>query len=143
MQPQKGHKDPAKHKLMREKVVQVRKRGYILPGKVVGGTHYFCVDKRADDIRMVYNGTSCGLNEVLWAPRFRLPTVNQTLRALLPGYCQCDLDVGRGSSLVQPKLVGVLSHESKKTRILNSSENKRRRTTTTTRTTTVPPPKST
>jgi hypothetical protein len=66
----------------------------ILPGKVVGGTHYFCVDKGADDIRMVYNGTSCGLKDVLWAPRFGLPTSKQTLRALLPGYCQCDLDVG-------------------------------------------------
>ncbi len=37
MQPQKGHKDPAKHELMRAKVVQVRKRGYILPGTVGGG----------------------------------------------------------------------------------------------------------
>jgi len=43
---------------------------------------------------MVYNGTSCGLNVFLWAPRFGLPTVKQTLRALLAGYCQCDLDVG-------------------------------------------------
>ena len=60
----------------------------------MGGTHYFCVDKGKDDIRMVYNGTSCGLNDVLWAPRFGLPTVKQTLRALLAGYCQCDLDVG-------------------------------------------------
>jgi hypothetical protein len=94
MQPQKGHKDPAKHKLMRAKVVQVCKQGYILPGKVVRGTHYFCVDKGANDIRMVYNGTSCGLNDVLWAPCFGMPTVKQTLRALLPGYCQCDLDVG-------------------------------------------------
>ncbi len=51
------------------------------------------MDKGADNIRMVYNGTSCGLNDVLWAPRFGLPTVKQTLRALLPGYCQCDLDV--------------------------------------------------
>ena len=79
---------------MREKVVQVRKRGYILPGKITGGTQFFCVDKGVDDIRMVYNGTSCGLNEVLWAPRFGLPTVRQTLRALLPGYFQCNLDVG-------------------------------------------------
>ncbi len=60
----------------------------------MGGTHYFCVDKGEDDIRMVYNGTSCGLNNVLWAPRFGLPTVKQTLWALLVGYCQCDLDVG-------------------------------------------------
>jgi hypothetical protein len=93
MQPQKGHKDPAKHKLMWANVVQVCKQGYILPGKVVGGAYHFCVDKGANNIRMVYNGTSCGLNNVLWAPRFGLPTVKQTLRALLPGYCQCDLDV--------------------------------------------------
>ncbi len=66
MQLQKGHKDPAKHEIMRAKVVQVCKQGYILPGKVVGGTHYFCVDKGADNIRMVYNGTSCRLNDVLW-----------------------------------------------------------------------------
>jgi hypothetical protein len=60
---------------MRAKVVEVGKRGYIRPGHVAGGTHYFCVDKELDGIRMVYNGTSCGLNEVLWAPRFSLPTV--------------------------------------------------------------------
>ena len=42
---------------------------------------------------MVYNGTSCGLNDVLWAPRFGLPTVKQTLQSLLPGYLQCNLDV--------------------------------------------------
>ena len=87
------HKDPAKHELMRAKVAQVCKQGYLLPGKVVGGTHYFCVDKGEDNIRMVYNGTSCGLNDVLWAPRFGLPTVKQTLKSLLAGYCQCDLDV--------------------------------------------------
>jgi hypothetical protein len=79
---------------MRAKVVQVRKRGYIPPGKIFWGTHYFCVDKGLDDIRIVYNSTSCGLNEVLWAPRFGLPTVKQTLWALLPGYFQCNLDVG-------------------------------------------------
>jgi hypothetical protein len=43
---------------------------------------------------MVYNGTSCGLNEVLWAPRFGLPTVKQTLWVLLTGYFQCNHDVG-------------------------------------------------
>jgi hypothetical protein len=85
MQPQKGHKDPAKHKLVRAKLVQVHKRDYILPGKVVRGTHYFCVDKGEDDIRMVYNSTSCRLNKILWAPRFGLPMVKQTLRVLLPG----------------------------------------------------------
>ncbi len=74
--------------------MQVRKWGYISAGTVVSGPHYFLVPKGLDDIRMVYNGTSCGLNNVLWVPRFGLPTVKQTLRALLPGYLQCDLDVG-------------------------------------------------
>ncbi len=42
---------------------------------------------------MVYNGTSCGLNEIFYAPHFGLPTVKETLWALLPGFYQCDLDV--------------------------------------------------
>ena len=79
---------------MPKKVVQVRKRGYISSGPVFSGTHSFSVPKVLDDIRMVYNGTSCGLDDVLWAPRFGLPTVKQTIRALLPRYMQCDLDVG-------------------------------------------------
>ena len=79
---------------MRKKVVQVRKWGYISSGPVASGTHYFSVPKGLDDIRMVYNGMSCRLNDVLWAPRFGLPTVKQTLRALLSGYMQCDLDIG-------------------------------------------------
>jgi hypothetical protein len=78
---------------MRKKVVQVRKRGYVSAGPVVSGTHYFSVPKGLDNIRMVYNGTSCGLNDVLRTPCFSLPTVKQTLRSLLPGYLQCDLDV--------------------------------------------------
>jgi hypothetical protein len=42
---------------------------------------------------MVYNGTSCGLNDILYVPHFGLPTVRKTLRAILPGFHQCDLDV--------------------------------------------------
>ncbi len=61
---------------------------------MIGGTHYFCVDKGLDDSWVVYNGTSCGLNNVLWAPLFGLPTIKQTLQALLPGYLQCDHDAG-------------------------------------------------
>jgi hypothetical protein len=93
MKPQKRHRDPAKHDLMWAKVVQVRKRGYISPSQVSGGTHYFCVDKGLDDIRMVDNGTSCGLNDVLWAPWFCLPMVKQTHWSLLPDYHQCNLDI--------------------------------------------------
>ena len=94
LRKQSKARDPLKHELMRSKVVQVRQRGYIKPGKVVSGTHYFCVDKGTSDIRMVYNGTSCGLNAQLHAPHYGLLSVKHTLRALREGYFQCDLDVG-------------------------------------------------
>ena len=54
----------------------------------------FYFRKGLNDIRMVYNSTSCVLNIALWAPHFGLPIVKHTLRALLPGYSQCDMDVG-------------------------------------------------
>ena len=43
---------------------------------------------------MVYNSTSYGLNLALWEPYFCLPVVQHTLCTLLPGYSQCDMDVG-------------------------------------------------
>ena len=43
---------------------------------------------------MVYNGTGCDVNDSIWAPHFGLPTMRQTLFRLLPGYSQCDLDIG-------------------------------------------------
>ncbi len=94
LKSQQRHRDLVKQELMQEKVVQVRKRSYILPGKITEGTQFFCIDKGLDDICMVYTGTSCGLNKFLWAPMFGLPTVKQTLRALLPGYYQCNFDGG-------------------------------------------------
>ena len=93
LQAQSKHKEPAKHELMRAKVVKVRKLDYISSGEVVSGTHFFSVDKGETDIRMVYNGTSCGLNDILYAPHFSLPTVRETLHAILPGFYQCDLDI--------------------------------------------------
>jgi hypothetical protein len=81
-------------KKISEKVDQVRVRNYIECGEVQSLTHMFHVPKGADDIQMVYNGTSSGLNAVLWAPHFGLPVMQHTLRSLLPGYYQCDMDVG-------------------------------------------------
>jgi hypothetical protein len=44
---------------------------------------------------MVYDGTRSGLNDVLWAPWFPLPTVNSHLRRLVePGTFMADNDVG-------------------------------------------------
>jgi hypothetical protein len=93
LRPQSSHRDPSKQELIRAKVVKVQKLDHIKAGNVVSGTSFFSVDKGVTDIRMVYNGTSCGLNKALYAPHFGLPTVRETLRAILPGYYQCDLDV--------------------------------------------------
>ena len=71
---------------MQEKVVKVRKHYHIEPGFVKSLLHFFCVPKGLSDIRMVYNGTGCGLNESVWSPHFGLPTVRNTIRSLLPGY---------------------------------------------------------
>ena len=43
---------------------------------------------------MVYNGTSCGLNEVVWAPNFWLPTAKSMTRVLGYSYKSVDLDLG-------------------------------------------------
>jgi hypothetical protein len=46
------------------------------------------------EIRMVYNGTSCGLNPILSAPWFVLPTGEQIIRTLDVGYWGADNDYG-------------------------------------------------
>ena len=79
---------------MKNKVEKVSKRLYIDPGTVLSLTHMFYVQNVLNDIRMVYNGTLCVLNIALWAPHFGLAIVQHTLRALLPVYLQCDMDVG-------------------------------------------------
>ena len=78
------------------KLLPVRQRGYIEAGdgKVKSLINYFWVDKGETDIRIVYDGTGCGLNDFIWAMHFFLPTMRHTLRSLLPGYYQCDGDIG-------------------------------------------------
>ena len=54
---------------------------------------FFEVDKDSD-IRLVYNGTSCGLNDALWAPNFWLPTPATAARTLSYGYYMVDINLG-------------------------------------------------
>jgi hypothetical protein len=75
------------------KIGLVRKRGYIRPGPIQSFTDFFDVPK-GDDVRMVYNGTSLGLNDALWAPLFYLPTADAAGRLLsFSSFC-VDLDLG-------------------------------------------------
>ena len=79
-------------------MVPVRLKNYIEPGTVDSLIHYFYVPKGLKDIRMVYNGTSSGLNDAVWAPHFGLPYVTHTIRSLMPGYCHATWTLGRCSS---------------------------------------------
>jgi hypothetical protein len=81
-----------------EKLKTIVERGYvILPlsmNFVKSLMDFFEVDKGVTDIHMVYNGTSCGLNDALWAPNFWLPTPAAAARVLSYGYYMVDIDLG-------------------------------------------------
>jgi len=55
---------------MAEKLQNVFDKGYITWGDVKSLTSYFSAPKGEGDICMVYDGTKCGLNDVLWVPSF-------------------------------------------------------------------------
>ncbi len=92
--PQRKEQDPRLHDGMRAKIAAVRAKGYIVPGTVVSLTSFFAVPKGDTDIRMVYDGTKSGFNHMCWAPWFMLPTVDQHIRATVPGSFMGDLDIG-------------------------------------------------
>ncbi|GKY90814.1 hypothetical protein MPSEU_000054200 [Mayamaea pseudoterrestris] len=54
----------------------------------------FPVPKGESDIRLVFDATASGLNEVLFAPWFALPTVSQMVRTVAPQYYCADNDFG-------------------------------------------------
>ena len=55
---------------------------------------YFSIPKGTDDTRVVYNGTICGLNKIIWVPTFALPTVATHLRSVGVGTYMGDVDAG-------------------------------------------------
>ena len=93
---QSAPKDKHTLRLVRDKLSDVREKGYISSEKlkVKSVTSFFDVPKGKNDIRMVYNATSSGLNESVWAPWFALPTVETHLRGVDPGTYMVDCDLG-------------------------------------------------
>ena len=83
---------------VREKIEKVIHRCYM----VCDDTHlksyirYFGVPKGDDDIRLVYDGTTSGLNlnDSLWVPSFWLPIIDSVTRALGADSYMADRDVG-------------------------------------------------
>ena len=92
--PQRPEKDPFMWDAMRKKLEVPIAKGYLEWGMVLSLTSFFAVPKGPTDIRMVYDGTRSGLNEVLYAPWFPLPTVEQLLRSVESGSFMSDIDVG-------------------------------------------------
>jgi hypothetical protein len=92
--PQRLPKDRDNLPKMIEKLCIAREKGYIDLGLVESLISFFDVPKGLTDIRMVYDGTKSGLNEVLRAPWFPLPTVDNLLRSVEPGTWMADNDVG-------------------------------------------------
>ena len=75
------------------KVNKVYKRGYVLEGEVTNTIDYFDVDK-GGDIRVVYDGTKCRLNDALFAPGFFLPQAAAASRPIMPYSWLADSDMG-------------------------------------------------
>jgi hypothetical protein len=66
----------AKCALIAAKLKTVIDRGYLVNGHVKSLIQYFDVPN-ADDIHIVYNGCTRGLNTIMWAPNFWLPTAQR------------------------------------------------------------------
>ena len=92
----KAQKAPDKESRTRvaEKLAKAIERDYITPGPVKSLTKYHAVPKGDNDIRMVYDGTGCGLNQAVWAPSFWLPTADTALRMLTYSSFAVDVDLG-------------------------------------------------
>lgn len=76
-----------------DKLATILKRGYIQEGNVKSLIDIFAVPKGVD-IRLVYNGSSCGLNKATWAPNFWLRFPRTALRVLDYNYYSVDVDLG-------------------------------------------------
>ena len=93
--PQRLTKNPSARMKVTEKINAVRLRKYIKDGGyVTSTTGFFDVPKGEGDIRMVYDATKCGLNDVLWTPNFFLPTIDSILRNVDNDFWFGDIDLG-------------------------------------------------
>jgi hypothetical protein len=88
---------PHKKQLILEKLQTILDRGYVVAPKTKDSIRslmdFFPVEKDSD-LCLVYNGTSCGLNEAVWAPNFWLPSPATAARTLGYGYYMADIDLG-------------------------------------------------
>ena len=86
--------DPGQKKLVAGKIDAMMKRDYLEPGHVSNTVHFFAVPKGDSDIRVVFDGTSSGLNETLWSPNFFLPSAKSASMCLSFDTWMADMDFG-------------------------------------------------
>ena len=86
--------DRTQKEAMIKKWSKIVSRGYVERGPVISLTGSFAVPKGETDIRMVYDATKCGLNEVLWSPNFILPTIDDSIRQATQDSWYGDIDLG-------------------------------------------------
>ena len=90
--PKASHREP-----MYEKIKKYVEREYlelVNEEKVKNYIDYFAAPKGESDIRLVLNGTSCGLNKAVWASNFWLPSSKTMVRHLSYDYQSVDIDIG-------------------------------------------------
>jgi hypothetical protein len=94
-EPQPRISDPARREKVKGKLRKVLARRYILTTglDILSFIKYFDVPKGVDDIRMVYDATANGLNDVVWVPSFWLPTIESVVRALDSTSWMADRDI--------------------------------------------------
>ena len=83
--------------LLFEKFEIYLNKGYlkvIQPNEIKSVIDYFYVPKGLTDVRVVFNGTSCGINKAVFASNFWLPMSNTMTRLLSFGYRCVDVDIG-------------------------------------------------
>lgn len=69
-------------------------RDYLESGYVSNTVHFFAVPKGDTDIRVVFDGTSSGLNETLWSPNFFLPSAKSAAMCMSFSTWMADMDFG-------------------------------------------------
>ena len=86
--------DPVQKAMVAGKIAAMMKRDYLETGHVSNTVHFFAVPKGDSDIRVVFDGTSSGLNETLWAPNFFLPSAKSASMCLSFDTWMADMDFG-------------------------------------------------
>ena len=85
---------PTQMRLVASKVDGMLQRRYLEEGFVRSNVNYFTVPKGEEDVRVVFDGTSSGLNEALWAPNFFLPSARAAALLITFSTWLADVDFG-------------------------------------------------